>query len=134
MKRYREILRVNPIDTMPNVAVGVSIPFNGTPVFNSTYTTADQIKSNLLNFFLTNKGDRFFNPNFGGDLRAYLFENTPSLDQLQATLSTQIDQYFPMITVIDLSVNIDVDNYKVIIDLTYSVNNTQDGVQIIINP
>ena len=40
-----------PVDTLPDVAVGVSIPFSGVAVFNQTYLTKDQIKSNLINFF-----------------------------------------------------------------------------------
>ena len=48
-----------PVDTLPDVAVGVSIPFSGKAVFNQTYLTKDQIKSNLINFFLTNKGERY---------------------------------------------------------------------------
>ena len=64
-----------PVDTLPDVAVGVSIPFTGKAVFNQTFITKDQIKSNLINFFLTNKGERYLNPGFGGDLRATLFES-----------------------------------------------------------
>ena len=40
-----------PIDTLPDVAIGVSVPFTGKAVFNQTYITSDQIKSNLINFF-----------------------------------------------------------------------------------
>ena len=63
-----------PIDTLPDVAVGVSLPFSGKAVFNQTFITKDQIKSNLINFFLTNRGERYLNPGFGGNLRATLFE------------------------------------------------------------
>lgn len=130
MRRFREQIRVNPIDTQPNVAVGFSIPFNGTPVFSSTYTTKDQIKSNLLNWFLTNKGERIFNPLFGGDLRSFLFEQTPAFNQLHDYITEQLNTRFPQITVTDLTVNIDPDLNEVIISLSYSVNNQQDSVQI----
>jgi hypothetical protein len=68
------IAKINPLDLQPRKAVGVSIPFSSRAVFNSTYTTQDALKSNLINFLLTNKGERFLNPNFGADLRALLFE------------------------------------------------------------
>jgi len=61
------------------VAVGVSLPFVGSTtsgsdaVFASTYTSTEQIRSNLINFMLTNKGERIENVNYGGDLRKYVF-------------------------------------------------------------
>ena len=42
-----QTIRVNPLDLQKNIAIGVSLPFNGPGVFNSTFTTKDQIKSNL---------------------------------------------------------------------------------------
>ena len=47
--------KIFPIDTKPSVAVGISIPFNGDAVFNSTYTTKDAVKSNILNFSVAHK-------------------------------------------------------------------------------
>ena len=47
--------KIYPIDTKPSVAIGIGLPFNGNAVFNSTYLTKDAIKSNLLNYFLTNQ-------------------------------------------------------------------------------
>ena len=70
-----QISRVNPLDLQGNIAIGVSLPFNGPAgPFNSTYSTKDQIKSNLINLLLTNKGERIMNPEFGADLGKALFE------------------------------------------------------------
>jgi hypothetical protein len=69
-----QIYRVDPRDLNRNVAVGISLPFNGPRIFNSTYSTKDQVKHNLINVLLTNKGERILNPEFGSDLRKYLFE------------------------------------------------------------
>ena len=67
-----QTIRVNPLDLQKNIAIGVSLPFNRP--FNSTYTTKDQIKSNLVNLLLTTRGERIMNPLFGTDLRNFLFE------------------------------------------------------------
>lgn len=133
MRRQREQVQVNVIDTKPNVAVGIALPFNGTPVFKLNYSTKDQVKSNLINYFLTSKGERIFNPTFGGDLRSFIFEQTPEFDQLNAYITEQLNVYFPQITVIDLDLNVMVDQNQVTISLTYSVNNLQDSVQIQFN-
>jgi hypothetical protein len=55
------------------LAIGVSLPFNAEGVFNPTYTSTEQIRANLINFILTNKGERPLNATYGSDLRKYLF-------------------------------------------------------------
>ena len=70
--------KIFPIDTKPGTAVGVSLNFNNPGVFQSTYLTKDAIKNNLINYFLTNQTERYLNPNFGGNLRKYLFEQINS--------------------------------------------------------
>ena len=53
-----------PIDLTPSVAVGFGFPLNGPAVFVPTYNTRDQIKANMVNYLLTNKGERFKYLNF----------------------------------------------------------------------
>ena len=69
-----QTIRVNPLDLQKNIVIGVSLPFNAPGVFNKTYSTKDQIKSNLINLLLTDKGERIMNPEFGADLKTALFE------------------------------------------------------------
>lgn len=129
MRRLRQELRINPIDTQPNIAVGVSIPFNGTPVFNSTYTTKNQIKSNIINFFLTNQGERIMNPNYGGGLRAFLFEPATEIGQLQDYLSAQLEIRFPQVTIITFNI-VDNEDNSITINFAYSINGQQDNITI----
>ena len=62
-----------PNDTRPRVGIGVDIPFSAGGVFTPNYTTQEAIKNNIVNFFLTNPGERPGNPQFGGGLRSYIF-------------------------------------------------------------
>lgn len=55
------------------LAIGVNLPFNADGVFNPTYTSTDQMRANLINFILTNKGERPLNATYGSDIRKYLF-------------------------------------------------------------
>ena len=41
--------RIFPLDTKPSVGVGVALPFNAPAVFQTTYTTQESIKYNLIN-------------------------------------------------------------------------------------
>ena len=112
-----------PVDTKPSVALGLSLPFNGSAVFNSNYSTQDQIKSNLINFFLTNHGERPMNPNFGANLRADLFEalNTKTLDILEQKIKNLIQINFPSVRVRQLRVLQSQQTSTINVEITYSV-------------
>tara|TARA_R110000803_G_scaffold92497_1_gene160004 strand:- start:3018 stop:3431 length:414 start_codon:yes stop_codon:yes gene_type:complete len=92
-----------PADLNKNQALGVGLPFSGggDAVFNSNYTTKDQIKSNLINFFLTNKGERPFRPNFGLNLRADIFQaaTESDYDLLKEKIAFEVGQNFPNINI-----------------------------------
>ena len=62
--------QIYPQDLNVSQAIGINLPLNGPAVFKSNYQTKDAIKNNLINFFLTNPGERYLNPEFGGGLRA----------------------------------------------------------------
>ncbi len=120
------IPKIFPVDTQPRVAVGVSLPFSGKAVFNSTYQTKDQIKSNLINYFLTNKGERYLNPNFGGNLRATLFEqiSNQTLSGLETQIQADLKVFFPMVNVKNLQVRELVNENTINVVLDYSVFNS----------
>lgn len=123
--------KIFPLDTKPNIAIGVNIPFNGPAVFNSTYYTADAIKANMLNFFLTNLGERYMNPLFGGNLRKFVFEQiaTDNIDTLKLTIRSIMTTYFPSVKIdalqiAEVTTEQDIDSQTVIVKITYSVVNT----------
>ena len=69
-----EAQQIFPIDFNKSAAVGINLPFSAPGVFKSNYTTKEAIKSSLINYFLTNPGERYMNPTFGGGLRDFIFE------------------------------------------------------------
>ena len=117
-------------DLIDRQAIGVSIPFSNSSVFNQTFTTADQTKSNLINYFLTNKGERILNPTYGGDLRSLLFEQITeeTISVLQQRISTDLENKFPIIEVKSLVINPQSDLNIVNIVLTYNVLNLENEV------
>ena len=93
----------HPLDINQRVAVGVSIPFNSPSVFTQTYTTVDQIKSNIINYILTNTGERVLNPTFGANIRAQLFGQitTETLSALEIKLTNDIKKYFDHYSILE---------------------------------
>jgi phage baseplate assembly protein W len=115
----------HPLDINQRVAVGVSIPFSAQAVFNSTYTTLDQIKSNIINYILTDKGERVFIVNFGSSLRRYVFENSnlENSTLLQQTLKTELQANFPNVQFNQISVTPNYDENTIDISIVYTIYN-----------
>ena len=129
--------KIFPIDTKPGTAVGVSIPFNAPGVFYPTYTTKDAIKNNLIDFFLTEPGERYLNPTYGGGLRSFIFEQISSdtLESLQEDIQSKIGTYFPNVRVSNLEVLQDPDYNNITVSISYNVVDTaiSDEIQIAFN-
>jgi len=127
-------VKIYPIDLQESTAVGVNLPFSSNSVFNSNYQTKDAIKNNLINFLLTNPGERPMNPLFGGGLRAFIFEQITNnnLEFLQTDISNKISTFFPSVKVEELTVTGNPDMNTVNIILSYSIinTNTQDQLQL----
>tara|TARA_R110001599_G_scaffold10216_1_gene50698 strand:- start:531 stop:962 length:432 start_codon:yes stop_codon:yes gene_type:complete len=100
----RRNIKINPIDLPQNdkVAVGVTFPFDGSAVFNSSYTTKDQVKSNLINLLLTSPGERLMNPEFGVGIRQYLFEQVIDKEFLKNKITDGAQIYIPEIEIDDV--------------------------------
>ena len=126
-----------PLDNHPRTAIGFSLPFKGSGVFTPTYTTKDQIKSNLINYFMTNKGERVFNPLFGGDIKKLLFEQITdeNSEVLNKKIINDLKSYFPLVVVNKLSVDSDPDMHFINMILDYSVSNfgINDSINLNIN-
>ncbi len=112
-----------PIDTEARRAVGFGFPLNGDAVFVPTYQTRDQIKANLVNYLLTNRGERVFNPNFGADLRNLLFENISdtTTEDLRERIQNDINSFFPEVQVKQVVFDNIPDSNTINFTLTYQV-------------
>ena len=125
-----------PIDSNARKAVGFGFPLNGDAVFVPTYQTRDQIRANLINYLLTNKGERVFNPNFGADLRALLFENIndDNLEDLTTRIQNNILLQFPQITIKNIQFNNIPDSNVINFTLTYEIVlfGIEDNVNILL--
>jgi len=128
------------IDTQDK-SVGVSLPFtkgnNG--YFAVTYTTKEQIKSDLKNLILTNRGERVMQPEFGCNLRQALFEQIDEGEGafIQNEIESQIQRWLPFVIVNNIVVDSDAnskDNNRISVKLDYTLsfagNNSRDSLNI----
>lgn len=129
------VQQINPLDLQPRKAVGVSLPFSSTSVFNSTYTTQDALKSNLINYFLTGRGERFLNPDLGTELRALLFDQMTEdkKEEILYVIRRGVADWFPNVIINGLQMENLPDTNTVVIYLNYSVTQTNIQDELVIN-
>jgi len=128
---------VDILDLQPSVGVGIKIPFDGATGINTTFTTQDAIKSNLLNFLLTGKRERVMNPGFGSGLREAMFQPLTEdlVEQIENLIINGVDTFFPTVNINNLDVQLDQNASTATIILNYSIINTniEDELQINVN-
>lgn len=125
--------KIYPIDQNARKAVGVSLPFNGSAVFKSTFTTKDAIRNNLINFLLTNPEERVFNSSYGAGLRKFVFQQITSgtFSEIQNYIEDVITKYFPNLAA-QITVASSSDYNTIYITIDYIIQNTgiNDSVQL----
>jgi phage baseplate assembly protein W len=122
---YIRSTRIDPRDFQINTAVGVGLPFNAPGVFNSIYSTKEQIKFNLINLILTSKGERIENPNFGTTLRNQLFGQMTeeTLLVVKDDIVDTVSLYIPEVSIQDVELIIEPNETSntLLVKITYSI-------------
>ena len=114
-------------DEKTDIALGIALPFGpGQSNFKLNYTTLEQAKTDIVNLLLTHKGERYMQPDFGTNLRKFLFQpNTNALGtQLRNEITSAIKFWLPFVKLENIEVDRSVENidqYKVNVTLTFSV-------------
>jgi phage baseplate assembly protein W len=96
----------NIVNQVNDAGIGIKLQFDSTKLFTTTYTTNDQVISNLKNLLLTRKGERYLQPLFGTELLNLIFEpNTDFLvDAIQTTISEAIAFWLPYVSINSIQV------------------------------
>lgn len=130
-----QIQQINPLDLQPSIGVGVGLPFSSNQVFTTTYTTQDALKANLINYFLTGKSERFFNPNLGAGLRAVLFDQMTEdvKDEIESVVRSGIATWFPNVEINQIQSQNSPDTNTYALYLRYSIRNTNIQDELLIN-
>jgi len=130
-----EVKKIDPIDLQPRKAVGVSLPFSGKAVFNQTFQTKDAIKTNIINYFLTSRGERYLNPTFGNRLQNLLFEQLTQdkVTEIDEAVRNDLELYFPKVQPIEINTIGNADTNTVQFSLRYKIKSTGIEDEVVIN-
>lgn len=99
------------------------------------------IKSDLIHLLLTNKGERLYLPDFGANLRKYLFEPNDSIihGEIKEEIQTAISKFIPNLKVDEISLKGGEEDqtrneHHVLVTIDYTVTEgafkSSDSVQI----
>lgn len=107
-------------------SIGVTIPFNNpNGIFYKSFINKDQVLSNLKNLLLTSKGERYFEPDFGTNIRSVLFENISDEEEfkerLKGEIQAAISYWLPYLNITDLKVNLNLTDDGRVDDPTHAV-------------
>jgi phage baseplate assembly protein W len=130
-----QVEKISPIDREPRKAVGISLPFNGQAVFNSTYQTRDAIKTNIINYFLTARGERYLNPLFGNRLQNLLFDQLTQdkVREIDSVVRNDLKIYFPKVEPTQITTVGSPDSNTIQFSLQYKVKDTNIEDEVVIN-
>ena len=118
----------------------ININFKKHPVTGDLVVSKDAsaIKQAIVNLLLTNKGERPFKPDYGSDIRSYLFEplDYGTAAQIDLSIKNTIAKFEPRIRVIDMQTYPNYDNNSFDVDMTYKVIGSDEpptAVQLVLN-
>ena len=92
----------------------------------------ESVKTSIKNILLTNRGERFFNPTFGSDIRSMLFENyTQATEQIiRDLIKTAIKNFEPRADILDVKVFGNPDSNSMSLTIIFSIINKSEPVTL----
>lgn len=95
-------------------------------------TNVEAVKQSIRNLIQTNKGERLFQPDLGGDVRKMLFENfTPhTIITTQEIIKETVRSHEPRADLIAVNITQTLDEHEIQIQIVFRVVNVQDPVTL----
>ena len=106
--------------------INIDFPFRDSKkgfYFKLNQTDKDAIRADLLHLLLTNKGERLYMPDFGSDLRKFIFEPNDRIthDEIKENLNGTIKRYIPNLIVDSIEFKNNEIEELIIVELKYTV-------------
>jgi phage baseplate assembly protein W len=98
---------VKDTESFSDYAIGITLPIQITnTAFAQSFTTREQVSSNIKNLLLTKKGERILQPEFGSGLQGLLFDfnNDELPTKIEDTITEALEQWLPYVTIDSIDV------------------------------
>ena len=108
----------------------INMTFKKHPVTDDLVVSRDAsaIKQAIVNLLLTNKGEKLMNPEYGSNIRSYLFEplDYGTAAEIKGNIKYTIDRWEPRINILNLNATPNFDDNGFDVDMTYEIRGTDD--------
>ena len=108
----------------------INITFKKHPVTNDLVVSKDAsaIKQSIVNLLMTNKGERVYQPEYGSDLRRFLFEpmDFATAAAIQSNIVSTIKKFEPRIGILSLEAIPNFDDNGFDVEMTYEIRGTDN--------
>lgn len=129
---------VTDTEEFDSFAYGLAMPVQkgNTGMFNQTFTSFDQARSNLINLLKTRRGERVNQPEFGSGLHDLLFEQMADEEfavRIEETITESVNFWLPYISIREINVELtdeQKDRNQAVINLRFSVNNQFESEEV----
>ena len=121
---------------VPTKAIFSDIPisFTAHPITGNVKKSInrDAVKNSVRNIILTNHGERFFKPKFGGNVTSQLFENASKFTEFNTARSIRIalQNYEPRAEVINIRVDSNPDTNNLTATLKFRIFNDPEPIDL----
>ena len=121
----RLVPKIYPADYDENIPIGIGFPLTVDQDPKVNYETTKQVHDNLRNLILTIPGERPMEPDFGCNLLYLVFDQMNEqqmTDAATAAIKTAVSTWMPAVTIMDVDLATDMDNYTMMFTVAYSVD------------
>jgi len=106
--------------------INIDFPFRDSKegfYFNLTKTNESAIRADLLHLLLTNKGERLYMPDFGSDLKKFIFEPNDGITHIDIknNINETIKKYIPNLIIDSIEFKNDDIEELIIVEVKYTV-------------
>jgi len=108
-------------------------------LFKTNKLSIDAIKSDLLLLMLTQKGERYYNPDYGTNLKKFIFEPNDDLTEfdIKEEIKVDVNKYLPNVTITStefMKHELGMDEREIFVKINFSItqNSFQENDQITI--
>lgn len=114
--------------------VDLDLDFTRNPITNdvSLKFNDEAVKRSIRNIVLTNSGEKPYVPEFGGNIKASLFNNfTPlTVVTLRGQLETAIRNFEPRANLLKVEITERIDANELIVSIVFSILNSSDPITL----
>lgn len=116
-------------------SINIKFPLSDDKVKNRLFemnnVSKDALTSNLLLLLLTEKGERYYQPDYGANIRKYIFEPNDGLSQndIESEIRKTVKRFIPQLSIISVKIYTNEDDegdqlkdnqVNVVVDFNYS--------------